>query len=267
MKRILNCLAITLILGLCMSTHATVTGQWDFNSGDLSATVGTALSYRGDTAASTIFTTAMIGGNSASVMNFPATTPTQGYIMTHGMAPNGGGSYVNQWTLILDIMFPSTTTDTYRALLQSNQGNANDADLWVRGDNAIGFGGVYHGTLTLNEWHRVAFVVDASSTTASLNSVRKFIDGAFVGVNTGITQDGTFGLDPTALLFTDNDNETNIGFVNSIQIHDAVLSDSYISGLGGATAAGIPSIPEPTSSVLLGAGLTLLALRINRRSC
>jgi hypothetical protein len=262
MKRILTFLTTTLILGLCATARATVTGQWDFNSGDLSATVGTALAYRGDTAASTIFTTATIGGNSANVMSFPATTPSQGYTMTHGMAPNGGGSFVNQWSLIMDIMLPSATSGTYRALLQTNEGNNNDSDLWVgpTGGNGIGFGGVYHGNLTLDAWHRVAFVVDASN-----GWVRTFIDGTLVGVNTGISLDGTYGLDPTALLFTDEDGETTYGSVNSIQIHDTVLSDSYIGGLGGATAAGIPAVPEPTSGLLLAAGLALLAARAIRQ--
>jgi hypothetical protein len=259
MTKQLTRLPLTLGLALGFTANAAVTGQWDFNSGDLSATIGSALAYRGDTAATTVFTTASIGGQTANVMMFPKATPSQGYLMTHGMAPNGGGSYVNQWTLIMDIMFTSATDNTWRALLQSNQGNGNDADLWVNRANGLGFGGNYHGTLSLDEWHRIAFVVDASSPTSANNTVSKFIDGALVGVNSGIGRDGTYGLDPTALLFTDNDDETNFGYVNSIQITDAALSASDIGLLGGATAAGIPVIPEPASGLLLGFGLTLLA--------
>jgi hypothetical protein len=208
----------------------------------------------------------MIGGQTANIMRFPAATQAQGYTMTHGMAPNGGGIYVNQWTFIMDIKFTSDTSGNYHALLQSNQGNANDADLWVNQTDGIGFGGVYHGYLAPDAWHRIAFVVDGSSPTSANNSVRKFIDGTLVGVNTGITQDGTYGLDPTALLFTDDDNETTVGYVNSIQILDMILSDSYIGSLGGATAAGIPIIPEPASGLLLVAAVALLAARGWRRS-
>jgi hypothetical protein len=266
MKRTLTGIAVTLLLGLGISAHAAVTGQWDFNNGDLAATVGVDLSYRGDTAATTSFTTMTIGGESANVMAFPATTPTQGYVMTHGMAPNGGSTtYVNQWSLIMDIMFPLSSDSAWRALLQTNEGNSNDGDLFINPSNGIGFGGVYQGSFTADVWHRVAFVVDASSATSANNSVRKFIDGTLVGVNTGISRDGTFGLDPTALLFTDNDNETKAGYVNSIQIIDTIMSDSYISGLGGATAAGIPAIPEPASGLLLLAGLTLLGGLTARR--
>jgi hypothetical protein len=269
MKISLNHLTAALILGLGCSAPAAVTGQWDFNSGDLSATIGTGLGDFGSTTlAATTFGTATIGGGTAYVMNFPAATSTQGYIMTHGMVPNGGSAtYVNQWTLIMDVLLPVATDGTYRALLQSNEGNANDADLWVHPDNSIGFGaGGYHGTLTLGVWHRLAFVVDASSPTSANNSIRKFVDGTLIGVSTPIYQDGTFGLDPTALLFADNDNETTYGSVNSIQIHDTVLSDSDIAGLGGATAAGIAVVPEPASGLLLGVGLLLGAGRGFRRS-
>ena len=158
--------------------------------------------------------------------------------------------YVNQWTLIMDIMFTSDTAGNYHALLQSNQGNSNDADLWVNRTWGIGFGS-YHGYLAPDAWHRIAFVVDGSSPTAANNSVRKFIDGTLVGVNTGIAQDGTYGLDPTALLFTDNDGETTVGYVNSIQIHDAVLSDSDIFALGGPSAAGIPGTIPVLTNVLV----------------
>jgi len=128
-------------VGASLSTRAAVTGQWDFNSANLTATVGTALGYRGTTATATTFTTATIGGQTAQVMSFPATSPTQGYVMTHGLAPNGGGSYVNQYTLIMDLMFPGASSSQWRALFQTNPDNANDADLFVNPDNGIGISG------------------------------------------------------------------------------------------------------------------------------
>lgn len=264
MKRILTCITMTLALGLSLPLRAAVTGQWDFNSGDLSATVGTALGdFGGTTLAATTFGTATIGGNSANVMNFPAASPTQGYIMTHGMAPNGGGSYVNQWSLIMDIMYPTASAGAWRGLLQSNQSNSNDGDLFVNPGNGIGTGGQYAGVIVANTWHRVAFVFDL--TLGPGLQLRKFIDGSLVGTQSAGSLDGQFGLDPTALLFTDEDNETKAGSVNSIQIHDTVLSDSYIAGLGGATAAGIAAVPEPASGLLLAAGMALLAGRGLRR--
>jgi hypothetical protein len=262
MRPITLSLTLAAGLGLSLTSRAAVTGQWDFTSG-LSATIGAALDYRGDTAATTTFETATIGGLSANVMRFPATTPTQGYTMTHGMSPNGGGSRVNQYSLIMDLMFPAASTGTWRSLFQTSVGNANDGDLFVNPANGIGISSSYQGTLAADTWYRVAFVFDLSLGTDRL---RKFVDGTLVGtqgLSAGV--DGRWSLDPTALLFTDEDTETAIGYVNSIQIHDSVLSDSYIGLLGGATAAGIP-VPEPASGLLFGAGLFLMLARRNRRN-
>ncbi|OQB94354.1 MAG: Calcineurin-like phosphoesterase [Verrucomicrobia bacterium ADurb.Bin118] len=242
--RIQFLLVNTLILSWGASIHGAVIGQWDFNSSNLTATVGTALAYRGDTAGQTTFTTKTIAGETAVVMAFPATTPTQGYVMTHGIAPNGGGSAVNQFTLIMDVMYPAASANQYRALLQTSTGNANDADLFVGNGNGIGTIAVYHGTVQPDTWHRLAFVFDLTLPNGQL---RKFIDGNLVGVQ-DLTSgaDGRWSLDPTALLFTDDDGETKPGFVNSIQIHDVPLPDSYLASLGGPTAAGIPE-PPPAS--------------------
>ncbi len=250
---------------MAISAQATVTGQWDFTAG-LSATVGTDLAYFGDTVAT--FTTRTIGGQTADVMEFPMTSPTQGFIMTHGIAPNGGGAYVNQYSLIMDLMYPAASTGVYRSLLQTSTGNANDGDFFVGNagkNNGIGISGVYGGSLAADTWYRVAFVFDL--TTKNLD---KYIDGVSVGSQTlSATEGGVdqrWSLDPTALLFADEDGETALGYVNSIQIHDVVLSSDYIAGLGGPTAAGIPAVPEPTSGLLFGAGLFLLAVRRTRRN-
>lgn len=241
MKR---CLYLPIALfSLCMPALATVTGQWDFDNGDLSATVGTDLAYRGDTDAFTTFTTATIGGQTAKVMAFPATTPDEGFIMTHGIVPNGGGSYVNQYTLIMDIMFPTSSSGVYRSLLQTSTANANDGDLFVKKDNSIGIAGGYSGTILPDTWYRVAFVFDLSLSSGQLV---KYIDGVQVGsqVLAQPALDGRWSMDPTALLFTDDDGETAAGFVNSIQIHDVPLTASEVYSLGGASAAGIPALPS-----------------------
>ena len=47
-----------------------------------------------------------INGVPTQVLHFiPTSFQWGGYVMTHGAAPNGGGSYVNQYTLIYDIYF------------------------------------------------------------------------------------------------------------------------------------------------------------------
>ncbi|NOS71897.1 MAG: hypothetical protein HOP33_18450 [Verrucomicrobia bacterium] len=246
MKRILISLAVAIVTGLGVTAYAGVTGQWDFNSGNLNATVGTALAYRGTTAATTTFTTSTIGGQSAAVMSYPATTPTQGFIMTHGIAPNGGGALVNQYTLIMDVMYPAASSGQWRVFLQTNPANPvnDDGEFFVNLANGIGISGIYAGTILADTWHRVAFVVDL---TLPAQRLRKFIDGALVGTQDLDQVDGRWALSPTALLFTDDNNETRAGFVNSIQIRSEAISDVEVANLGGATAAGIPLPVAPTS--------------------
>jgi hypothetical protein len=245
MKQGLIYFTITLALGLGLSTHAMLVSQWDFNNRDLAATTGTALAYRGDTAATTSFTTATIGGQTAYVMRFPATTPSQGYIMTHGLGPNGGGSRVNQYTLIMDIMFPTASSGQWRSLFQTDPANVSDGDLFVNPGNGIGISGEYAGVILANTWQRVAFVVDL---TAPTDKLRKFIDGVQVGTqDSGYYLDGRWALEPTALLFADENNETRMGYVNSIQIRSEAMLAADIAALGGASAAGIPLPVPPTA--------------------
>ena len=236
MKRHLTSLMVALILGLGIPANAVVTGQWDFNSGNLSATVGADLTDFGLTP--TVFTTATIGGSTANVMGFPACAIDQGYVMTHGIAPNGGVDYVNQYTLIMDIMFPAASDKKWRSFLQTNTGNSNDGDLFVNPDNGIGIDGNYSGTISADTWHRVAFVFDL---TLSSSRLKKYIDGFLVGEQNLDGVDGRWALDPIALLFADNDGDTAAGFVNSIQIHDVPLTTANIFALGKPTAAGIPA--------------------------
>lgn len=80
-----------------------VTGQWDFDAGDLRATLGAALEFRGDTESITTFGTRSIGAELSGVMGFASTGIDQGYRLRHGARPNGGGQFVNQYTLILDL--------------------------------------------------------------------------------------------------------------------------------------------------------------------
>ena len=61
-----------------------------------------------------------IGGQPAKVMEVPGDVIRQiGYVMTHGIAPNGGGTRVNQYTLIMDV-FVDTTGPGAASLLQTS---------------------------------------------------------------------------------------------------------------------------------------------------
>lgn len=282
MKRTLFCITITLILGLGVPARAGVTGQWEFN-GDFSAAIGTAIAPQGTAVSGSVFgtTTALgipnIGGQVAQVMQFPALPGSaDGYKMYPGAAANGSFSAgdVNIYSLVMDVLYPTASHNLYRGLFQTRASNDNDADFFI-GDgattpqpNGIGISGQYDGTILPDTWYRIALVVDLD-TPAGTPTYYKYINGALVGSQE--LRESRFA--PWSLvsgnpswIFSDNDGETALGYVNSVQFSDFAMTTAQIAFLGGPSAAGIPVIPEPASGLLLGMGLLLLAKRVLRRS-
>ena len=234
-----------------------VAGQWDFNSGDLSATVGKALTYlnpafdgpTGTAEDKTKFGTtadfgiANIGSSPDKVLRVPGTlTRDLGYVVDHGIKPNGGGTRVNQYTLIMDVYVAETGPGAASLWQVSSPANTDDGDLFWQGNNFGQGGGGYNGrgTFTAGKWHRVVAAYDMAATPPV---VVKYVDG--------IKQDdwtANQGLDnprrsmgPTAILFGDGDqDERREMWVNSIQIRNGRISDAEAFLLGAPSADGIP---------------------------
>ena len=240
--------------------QSTVTGQWDFNFKDLGASIGAPLQYLdgadGLTKAGTEYGkcselgVALINGEDADVMKVPGDLKREiGYVMTHGIAPNGGGTKVNQYTLVFDV-FVDTTGPGAASLLQlSSLANTDDGDLFWQGSNfGQGTGGYNgRGTFTAGAWHRVVAAYDEAATTPV---VVKYVDGVkqdewTAGQGVDLPRRA---MQPTAILFGDGDqDERRTMWVNSIQVRKGRLSDAEIVELGGPSAAGIPvSVPKST---------------------
>src|ERR1043166_1566297 len=124
------------------SLRAQPIGQWDFNGGNLTATVGSDLEYLdgagGETARSTQFgtTTALgipdIGGQPAQVMRFSTNVAPRGFKMSFNSAPNGGGGFVNQWTILFDVLYPAESQGQWRPFIETdNRVITADADFFV----------------------------------------------------------------------------------------------------------------------------------------
>lgn len=245
----------------CGAQAIGITGQWEFN-GNLSASIGTNLTSTG----TVTFESATIAGQSAQVAHFANgayfTVPT-------GAGANGGGSFTNQYSIIMDMKFNSLPA--FACLYQTNENNSNDGDWFVRNDGGMGISGDYTDAgnnlrFTAGDWHRVALTIDTTTAAGSDATVYKsYVDGQLVNTvqsPSGWGVDGRFSLDPTFLLFADNDGETAEGSINSLQFRDYAMSSHDIAALGGATAGGVP-VPEPSTLMVLCLGL-LAARRRNR---
>ncbi len=242
---------------------STVTGQWDFNNGSLAATVGAPLQFfdgpGGLTESLTEFGTTTdlgvsdINEEEAHVMLVPGdVTRDIGYIMTHGIAPNGGGTRVNQYTLIMDVMIAGSGPGA-AAMFQTDPDNTDDGDLFWQGNNFGQGTDGYIGTseFTPDTWHRVAAAYDMAATPPV---VVKYLNGSFQHnwtANQGLDNPRR-SLLPTAVLFADGDqDERRLWWVNSVQIRAGALTGEQLAALGGPDAAGIPlTVPDATPPVL-----------------
>jgi hypothetical protein len=217
-----------------------VTGQWDFSNG-LRATIGSDLLFNDEVSESdtlfgttTSFEIADIGGEPAEVMYVPFGSRV-GYKLLHGIAPNGGGRYVNRYTLLMDVM--RVGGGGASAIIQASPTkNPGDATFFWQGGNMGQGGGGYNGdgTFTPDEWHRIGFAVDLADEKV----ITKWVDGVLQDEWRPQNKDHIRrAMEPETILFYDVD-ERSEWYVNSIQILDGKLSDEEMEALGGPSAEG-----------------------------
>lgn len=234
-------------------------GQWDFKNGDLAATLGgTALQYAdgtsGATAAGTVFGTAdslglpKINGTNVTVMEFPASSANMGYLLPNPTAGNGGGSLVNEYTIIMDVLFPTNSTGRVRPLVQTDGGVITPgADLVVDSSGGIGAPpGPYYGSIVANTWYRIGFSVTATA-------IDEYINGVKVGSQSTGGVDSEWALTPndySQLFQNSTTNGASIGYVSSIQIQDVALNAGQMAALGLPSAAKISTTSVSVSSYL-----------------
>jgi hypothetical protein len=241
MKRTIgSAFAACLAFPLASSTLVAAIAQWDFNGGLGSSTGGSNLVANfaaPGVSAGVSFTDVTINSQPAQIAAFTRGTY---FRVTQGFTSNGGGTFVNSYTLILDVMFPSRPTG-WAALWQTGTANNDDGDWFINPSCGLGISGNYGGDVQDATWNRIALVVDTTQGTFT-----SYLNGAQVQQNTGLTLDGRWALRAQALVFADEDQENAAGFVNSAQLWDRALSAAEIAELGGPSAAGIPIPITPT---------------------
>ncbi|MFL2909793.1 MAG: hypothetical protein ACJZ70_04565 [Limisphaerales bacterium] len=241
-------------------------GLWNFDEADLSASAGEDMEYLDDTGDIAEFGTTEslaipgINGEIANVLKLPKLTPEQGLKIILPEASNGEGDLVNNWTAIMDIYYPLTSSGKKRALIEivSDEwvAGAGDAEFYVSANNGIGTAGFEVGTLTPGEWHRVVMVMNVEGASEGLGTGKLYIDGDYVG-GTAVPADaldGRWSLDTafelSVALFQDDNNESEEVIVSSVQLRFDSLNAGQIGALGGPQAAGVPKeLPDVPSFV------------------
>ena len=235
----------------------TILGQWDFNTAALvTATVGSNLVFQSNTGAPAFtpdFQTLNIGGRSSGVMRLPALTPEQRVLATFSPTNNAGGTNVNQYTLVMDLMWPAASSDPWRAIFNAQTNHtdaANDSEMFVNPDNRVGFN-TFAGLLEADTWHRLVMTIDLATN----NQLTRYIDGTNAAGASPLPVvdaqiDGRFSLDRSLLFFSDNDGEAAPAFVNFIELRAGIMTTNEVLALGGPGAP--PSVTvDPVDPVEL----------------
>ena len=149
------------------------------------------------------------------------------YILTHGIAPNGGGTKVNEYSLQFD--FKVTELGAWRCFFQTTVNNAGDGDFFINPSGNIGVAAVGYSGLTLNpnEWYRLLISVKNGSYFTV------YLDGKLLTQGTIQSVDGRFSLENQLLIFADEDGEDGTMDCAELAIWDKPLTAEEALQLGG----------------------------------
>jgi hypothetical protein len=177
--------------------------------------------------------------NGTSIAAIEGTSSTDGavrvgkgsnFTLTHGITPFPN-AFVNTYTLVFD--FRVNQLNRYYSFYQTNVANNNDAEVFLGklGNVGVGATGYTSQTVRPNAWNRAVIVVNNGvEFSVYLNGVKGL---------TGYVQplDGNFSLDPSLLLFADNDGEDNEIDCAHVWLYNKALSETEAQSLGGYTHA------------------------------
>jgi len=213
---------------------ASLAGRWTFDnlSNPLYATVGTNLLLNGSHIATSGYGPLdgayLIGTGSY-------------YTCSHGIAANGGGTTVNEYSIMFDFLAPEVTS--YHCFYQTNMSNGNDGEVFISPTGNIGISSTGYSGISVpqNTWHRLVVAVDLGS------SFKYYLDGHLILTGTSQAVDSRFSLDiPNVLFFADDNGEDNLIAVSQIAIFNACLTDAEVLGLGGLVQSNIkPYLQTP----------------------
>ncbi|MHC4743802.1 MAG: PEP-CTERM sorting domain-containing protein [Planctomycetota bacterium] len=255
---------LVMVVAVATATQATVItglkGLWEFNdAADLTkATVGNDLILNG-TGQSAV---AGVSGSDGAVAVELGTY----YQADHGISANGGGSWVNEFTLLFDVWYPEESAGKWRAFYQTGYETYNDSEYFIHpADESWGVGDLgYTDNATVGEfysshstWYRVVLSVNLDNDP-SVAFHDMYIDGALTGNHKteNLALDGRFSLytvdsaDPYVCFAGDNDGDDALMHFSAMAIWDRPLTPEEIAGLGGP---GRP-VPEPVTVLLFGLG-------------
>jgi hypothetical protein len=149
------------------------------------------------------------------------------YKMDHSIPANGGGVYVNEYSIQFD--FKITDNSLWHSFFQTSQTNADDGDFFINTSGSIGVGAVgYSGySVKNNEWYRLTISVKNGSFFTC------YLDGTLLMSGTIQSIDGRFSLNKLLLIFADNDGEDANIYCSELAIWNKALTEAQVKESGG----------------------------------
>lgn len=223
MRACLSILGAALTAASIAAAAPVPAGLWEFHDPEnpLAATVGADLVIEGEHA--------LIpgpGGEQAARIG-----PGSHYRAAHGIAPNGGGEKVNQYSVLMDLR--TTLEHRFYALLQTDPANARDniCEIMNRERN-VGIGATGYSRVRViapHTWFRLVIVVDNAAGRFDI-----YRDGERVLQGVGQPLDGDFALAEEVIFLGDDDGDDNTIDAARIAIFAEALDTAAVEALEGA---------------------------------
>ena len=163
-----------------------------------------------------------VAGNGAVLIG-----PGSYYKMQHQMPPNGGGTFVNEYTLQYDFKVPST--GVWHSFFQTDMSNSNDGDFFINTSGNIGVAAVGYSVYKIspNEWYRMVISVKNGSHFICYLDGNPLISGNIQDIN------GRFSLESMLLVFADENGEDANIYCSELAIWNQALTAAQAAELGG----------------------------------
>jgi len=149
------------------------------------------------------------------------------YKMEHHIPGNGGGSYVNEYSLQFDFKVPDI--GVWHSFFQTAMSNNNDGDFFINPSGNIGVAAVGYSVYSIlpDEWYRVIISVKNGSHFTCYLDGKPLISGNIQAI------DDRFSLESTLLVFADEDGEDADIICSELSIWDQALTLEQATELGG----------------------------------
>jgi hypothetical protein len=136
---------------------------------------------------------------------------------------------VKSYTMVYDVRVPAI--NLWYSLLQTNEGNGDDGDLFINKEGKIGVSQYTDPVIEAGKWYRIAVVVDVQN---GASVCKYYLNGQYLFDNGSSSIPDRMGLGKHFWLFTDEDGEENDLDCAAFALWtDTMLTDEEIAALGG----------------------------------